>query len=290
MNKGIGTFFIKSGTLKLMPKNGFASLPLIIILTLMVVGGVLFVGREKFISPENDTKEIVKETRQEENSQDFKKYNHGDGERGSRAGENPYFSGVPCKSNPKVQFTNDFTEVDKIKSVEPTIITPGNSRHRAWLNISSGKVAVYAPVDSELIRGVYKNARGAIDYDLHFQVSCEIWYLINHVIEPVDKIKSAFPETPQTDTKTNAPFKETIKVKAGELLGYSTGTPLAHNFDFGVFDLNHFNEGLPTDEDSKYGKEANFICPFDVLPKEIKEKYYGKIIQSEKPYTNCTSL
>ena len=49
---------------------------------------------------------------------------------------NPYL-GVPCTSSPKVQFTNDFTEVDKIKSVEPTIITPGNPRHRAWLNIAS---------------------------------------------------------------------------------------------------------------------------------------------------------
>ena len=201
---------------------------------------------------------------------------------------NPYLE-TPCISNSKVEFTHDFTEVDKISSVEPTIITPGNSRHRAWLNISSGKVAVYAPVDSELINGVYKNSRGALDYDLHFQVSCEIWYLINHVTEPVDKIKNAFPKTPQTDTRTNPPLKEPIKFKAGELLGYTTGTPLAHNFDFGVFDLNHFNDGLPADGGSKYGKEANFICPFDALPENVKKNYYSKIISSEKPYTNCNA-
>lgn len=195
--------------------------------------------------------------------------------------------GTPCVSNPKVEFTHDFTEVDKISSVEPTIITPGNSRHRAWLNIRSGKVLVYAPVDSELVNGVYKNARGALDYDLHFQVSCEIWYLINHVTDPVDKIKNAFPKTPQTDTKENPPLKEAIKFKAGELIGYTSGTPLAHNFDFGVFDLNHFNDGLPTDGGSKYGKEANFICPFDVLPENVKKSYYNKIISSEKPFTNC---
>lgn len=268
-------------------KNGFTALPLIIILVIVVFGGALFVGREKFISPQDNSKDTFKETIKEENSQN---YDHGDGKRGSRESKNPYFSGVPCISNPKVAFTNDFTEVDKIKSVEPTIITPGNSRHRAWLNISSGKVAVYAPVDSELVGGVYKDARGTIDYDLHFQVSCEIWYLINHVTEPVDKIKNAFPKTPQADTKTNAPFRESIKVKAGELIGYSTGTPVAHNFDFGVFDLNHFNEELPADGGSKYGKEANFICPFDVLPNDLKVKYYGKIIKSERAFTNCTSL
>lgn len=273
-----------------MSKNGFITLPLVIILIILALGGVLFVSRERLISPKDNSKEVAKETKQDKNSQDFKNYDHGEGERGSMVGENPYFSGVPCTSNPKVKFINDFTEVDKIKSVEPTIITPGNSRHRAWLNISSGKVAVYAPVDSELISGVYKDARGAIDYDLHFQVSCEIWYLINHVTEPVDKIKNVFPKTPQTDTRTNAPLKEPIQVKAGELLGYTTGTPLAHNFDFGVFDLNHFNKDLAADKGSKYGKEANFICPFDVLPSDLKVKYYGKIIQSEKASTNCISL
>lgn len=200
------------------------------------------------------------------------------------------YLGVSCKSNPNIQFTHDFTENEKIKMVEPTIITPGNSRHRAWLDIDTSKsnrVAIYAPVDSELVNGVYKNARGALDYDLHFQVSCEIWYLINHVTEPVEKIKNAFPTIPQTDTRLGPPFKQSIKVKAGELLGYSTGTPLARNFDFGVFDLNHVNVGLPADEGSNYGKEKNFICPFDLLPEQIKKSYYSKIITSEKPYSNC---
>ena len=79
--------------------------------------------------------------------------------------------------------------------------------------------------------------------------------------------KNAFPETPQTDTRINSPF--------------------AHNFDFGVFDLNNLNKGLPTDEGLKYGKEANFICPFDVLPEDLKKDYYSKIIPSEKSFTNC---
>lgn len=199
---------------------------------------------------------------------------------------NPYL-GTPCISNPKINFPNDFTDVNLISSVEPTIITPGNSRHRAWLNIKSGKVPVYAPVDSELVNGVYKNARGALDYDLHFQVSCEIWYLINHVTEPVDKVKDLFPDTPQTDTRINPPFKNPVKFKAGELLGYTTGTPLAHNFDFGVFDLNHINEDLPSDGGSGYGKEKNFICPFDVLPENLKKNYYSKIIPSERSFSNC---
>lgn len=254
---------------RIFSKKGFSIVPILIIVVLVFVGvGGFYLIYNKNTHSLNTTGDNYREA-----------FN-------DAVQTNPYLQ-TPCISNPKVNFTHDFTEVDKINSVEPTIITPGNSRHRAWLNIVSGKVPVYAPVDSELVNGVYKNARGALDYDLHFQVSCEIWYLINHVTEPVDKIKNAFPKTPQTDTRTNPSFKEPIKVKAGELLGYTTGTPVAHNFDFGVFDLNHFNDGLPTDGGSKYGKEANFICPFDVLPENIKKNYYSKIIPSEKSFTNC---
>lgn len=260
-------------------KKGVATIPILIFVVLaVIVAGIIYQlkSNDAKLQAENGT--ITDSIEQKTSgfwghSQDVKQ-------------NNPYL-GTPCISNSNVKFTHDFTEVDKISSAEPTIITPGNSRHRAWLNIRSGKVPVYAPVDSELVNGVYKNARGALDYDLHFQVSCEIWYLINHVTDPVDKIKNAFPKIPQTDTKTNPPFKELIKFKAGALLGYTTGTPVAHNFDFGVFDLSHINEGLPADGGSDYGKEKNFICPFDVLPEKVKKSYYSKIIPSEKSFTNC---
>lgn len=212
---------------------------------------------------------------------------------GIRTGKkvNPVF-GTACTSNPLVTFSHDVTAVDKIRAVEPTLPTVGVSRHRAWLDIDvkkGAKVPVFAPVDSELVGGVYKDARGALDYGLHFQVSCEIWYLINHVTEPVKKIRNVFPKVPQTDTKDGPRIRPPMVVKAGELIGYTTGTPKAKNFDFGVFDLNHGNPGLPADGGSIYGKEKNFICPFDRLPDAIKRKYYKKIIAAEKKATNCVA-
>lgn len=250
--------------------KGFAILPILIILGVLAVGGFVLLQPKRENADSINLVNTVPSTSQKQ----------------AEESRNPYH-GTPCISNPKVNFPHDFTDVSLIKSVEPTIITPGNSRHRAWLNITFGKVPVYAPVDSELVNGVYKDARGAIDYDLHFQVSCEIWYLINHITEPTDKVKALFPAVPQTDTRNGPAFKNPVKFKAGELLGYTTGTPIARNFDFGVFDLNHVNQGLPADEGSSYGKEKNFICPFDVLPKSVSNKYYSKIIASEKPFTNC---
>lgn len=247
----------------------FALIPCFILFAVLIAGGAIFYQAKYSQSFRNDKNNRV----------DY----------GNNSKINPYLR-TPCVSNPKLSFTNDFTEIDKISLVNPTIVTVGNSRHRAFLNIDTSKtskVPVYAPVDSELIGGVYKNAKGALDYDLHFQVSCEIWYLINHVTEPVEKIRKVFPDLPQTDTRDAPVLKEIIKVKAGELIGYTSGTPTAHNFDFAVFDLNHVNEGLSVDIGSNYGKEKNFICPFDVLPESIKKGYYSKILMLEKPNSNC---
>lgn len=74
----------------------------------------------------------------------------------------------------RIGIEHDFTEVDKISSVEPTIITPGNSRHRVWLNIRSGKVPVYALVDSELVNtakrlGLLKEEKRRIGFITHPQ-------------------------------------------------------------------------------------------------------------------------
>ncbi len=248
---------------------------------ILVIFTVMFIQR-----PSNDIRELSKSIPQPNSSSSLQRESPLS-EKILPVMQNPFWN-VPCKSNPQVQFTHDFTEVRKISSVQPSIITPGNSRHRAWLNIEGGqRVAVYAPVDSELVSGVYKSARGALDYDLHFQVSCEIWYLINHITEPVEKIKNVFPSTPQLDTRDPPRVNPPIQFKAGELLGYTTGTPLARNFDFGVFDLNHVNDQSPADGAFLYGKEKNFICPFDVLPKDLKLTYYSKIVSSERNATNC---
>lgn len=245
--------------------KGSALIPVLLLLVVLVVGVVVFFL--KFNQPSD------KDNPADQNN----------------IQRNPYL-GTPCISNPQIIFTSDLTEADKIRSVQPTLVTAGNSRHRVFLDIDTSKtdkVAIYAPVDSEVVNGTYKNAKGALDYDLRLQVSCEIWYVINHITEPVEKIKKAFPATPQTDTRTGEPFKKTVQVKAGELLGYTAGTPTAHNFDFAVFDLNHVNEGLPADNGSNYGLEKNFICPLDILSEDIKKSYYSKINPQEKPYSNC---
>lgn len=203
------------------------------------------------------------------------------------------YLGVPCISNQYPKFTHDLTESDNILKITPNSLVANKSQDRAFLWIDTAKmdkVPIYAPVDADLVGGVYKISKNidTIDYDLHFQVSCEVWFFINHISAPIEKIKSLFPDKPTTSTNNLTSVNPLMHFKAGELIGYTTGTAQAHNFDFAVFDLNHTNmfigQGGSTDLRFK-----NFICPFDLFPEELKSRYYQKLEPQLVPESNCVA-
>ena len=209
---------------------------------------------------------------------------------------NPYL-GVPCVSNPNPKFTHDFTDSSLIAKVTPPSLIASKVQDRAFLWIDASKatkVPIYASVDADLVRGVYKmritQGQETIDYDLHFQVSCEVWFFINHISDPENKIKNFFPKTPATNTSSEnyTKFSPPLHFSAGELIGYTTGTAQAHNFDFAVFDLNHTNKlvGELKTNDTRFN---NFICPFDDFLANIKSSYYQKLIPDLIPESNCKS-
>lgn len=208
----------------------------------------------------------------------------------SQARTNPYL-GVPCVSDPNPKFTHDLTEAEKIAKVTPTSLVAAKSQDRSflWIDMSkTDKVPIFAPVDADLVRGVYKISKtvDTIDYDLHFQVSCEVWFFINHISEPIDKIKSQFGDKPANATNNLTSVNPPMQFKAGELIGYTTGTAQAHNFDFAVFDLNHANKlvGELSSTDSRF---ENFICPFDLFPGNLKNEYYKKLDLALISESNC---
>ncbi|GEM_PF-6418741 len=214
---------------------------------------------------------------------------------------NPYL-GVPCTSNPNLKFSHDLSDYNLIEKITPPSLFASKAQDRAWLWIDqskTNKVPIYAPVDADLVRGVYKTktneGKETIDYDLHFQVSCEVWFFINHISDPIDKIKEFFPNTPASSiAPTGSPtvsdnfvqISPPLHFSAGDMIGYTKGTALAHSFDFAVFDLNNTNKliGVVRSSDTRFN---NFICPFDVFPENIKSSYYQKLIPDLVPESNC---
>ncbi len=199
--------------------------------------------------------------------------------------------GVPCKNDPKPVFTHDLTDPGLIDHVQIYGLGETTPRFRSFLWINTAKttkVPVYAPIDSDLVAGVYKSARGATDFDIHLMVSCQVWYLVNHITDPVDKIRQAINTNPATTTADIPKISPPIHFVAGELLGYTTGTPLAHNWDFGVFDLNHSNQFVNQAryDQEKYGVIQTALCPFDVFPDAQKAVYYS-LFGETKPVPNA---
>lgn len=194
----------------------------------------------------------------------------------SGVGSTNAYLGTPCSGTNQPAFSHDLTDSSKINKVTPPFINGGNIQDRAflWINPAGKKVPIYAPADAELVEGIYKNAKDNLDYDLWFQINCTWWFFINHISDPIDQIKQALPAEPASSTRNRNKISPHIQFKAGDLIGYTTGTNQAHNFDFGVFNLDQKNDlsGFSGDV-----REYNFICSIGVFAADLSASYKTKI-------------
>ncbi|MBI2085412.1 MAG: hypothetical protein HYT71_02780 [Candidatus Aenigmarchaeota archaeon] len=173
-----------------------------------------------------------------------------------------------CVSNASPVFTADVTDTKNIKAITP----PRNEKTHSHIWIKDGqKAPVYAPVDAKLVAGAKYTEGGGLNYLLFFDVSCEAEIKFDHITEPVKLISDMFPNPPKIeDTRTDQLVATSFK--AGDLIGYTTGTPAAKNWDFGVYNkakLNHLNGNRDYEEiDWRAG------CPYDYFAAGKKEFYY----------------
>ena len=105
-----------------------------------------------------------------------------------------------CEKNPAPIFTTHITDLEKIDYIVP----PGNVERypdgkvlktHSYMK-GPNKVEIRAPIDSTLFQGVYVLEGDIGQYALFFEVSCEVFYLFDHVVDPPEKIAKVFPETP----------------------------------------------------------------------------------------------
>lgn len=186
-----------------------------------------------------------------------------------------------CVSNPNPVFSAHITDLSKIKFINP----PGNIDQderepkklgtvtHAFL-VATSKVPVYAPTDSVLAHGAYYVEEDMNQYALLFEVSCDVYYIFDHILEAEDKIREVFPETPENDIFYKPTLKQ-VEFKAGELIGYTTGTRNARTWDIGVHNRSKTNYLSGETQFKVTTRDLFADCPFDYFPPEMRAEYYS---------------
>ncbi len=200
-----------------------------------------------------------------------------------------------CVSDLQPRFTASFTDLSKIESLGILGSVVGGSPGRSYVTIKKGeKVPVYNPADAVLETIVWADRGGGqAEFGFYFQASCEVTYLLDHIEEIADGLKSLAPKEPARSTATQFGSQPKVFVKAGKLLGYTDGTPQARTFDFLLM-----NKAKPTlyvnPARWKWEQAVYGDCPYDYYEENLKKQHYallgtsvgdGKVLKAE----NCGS-
>ena len=177
--------------------------------------------------------------------------------------------------------------------IQPPIVISGNrfkARSYVWIGRDEDdqvyEVPVYAPVDSTLTGITFHLAtmtdeRGiSVDleqYVLSFEVSCEVSYGYDHISRLAEKYAALSPATASRTTR-DAERQVSEPVKAGELIGYTTGTAAAHNWDFVFTNSSRGNEFVNQERYEHTGDLQRLLagdCPYDYYGELMKIQYYA---------------
>lgn len=189
---------------------------------------------------------------------------------------------LDCVSNPDPLFTYDITDLELVSHIVPLGAPSGNEikPHTYVFNVAnipdSRGVPVYAPVDSSLKDIAYYVSGERNEFLLVFRVSCEVTFRFDHIQIVVDAIKNVAPTVPSADSKTTA-VKSKVIFKAGELIGYTRGTPQARSWDFGVYNTRKANQFINNKryEDNRMEYNLHSDCPYDYFADDRRALYYS---------------
>lgn len=184
-----------------------------------------------------------------------------------------------CVSNPDPIFTHYFTDLSKVDAIGILGGYGGASPGRSYVVVKKGnEVPVYAPTDATLETVIYapRGPGSQPEYGFYFRASCEVTFLLDHIDRISDELENMAPQKPAESSRTELGSQPNVIIKAGTLLGYSNGTPLARTFDFLVMNkarpASHINQSRWQWEQALYG-----VCPYDYYRQALKEEHYAKL-------------
>lgn len=131
---------------------------------------------------------------------------------------------------------------------------------------------------------------GQVGWSLTFRLSPDVTMRLDHITRASDKIISATTSTPKSDSREEYP-KSKINFKAGEVVAYTSGTSVAHNWNIYLYDKQHKNTFINQAryEDSHVGRRLiNATCPFNYYD-DAKKATFLALMGQRKPgeTTSC---
>lgn len=181
-----------------------------------------------------------------------------------------------CSSDTNPDFTAHITDTSKIAIVIPPATFAGTAlKTHSFLDTQLNRVPVYAPTTAKLTSGAYyQEGNPGGEYILTFEVSCEVDFRVDHITEPIQSIRDAFPGTPKSNTQGDTP-SATITLAAGDLIGYTTGT-LNGIWDFGVYNSSTSNAYASNASWNTSDVYTTAVCPYDYFSSSMRAIYSAK--------------
>ncbi|MEE8337621.1 MAG: hypothetical protein V3R95_06140 [Dehalococcoidia bacterium] len=187
--------------------------------------------------------------------------------------------------------TTYYTDLDLIDFINPTIVTSGNwLKNRQYHKVvtdsanNASEVPIYAPSDAVAVGVTHYIALMTLwdgstielsQFDVRFELSCTVSYWFDHVSRLVEPFASLAPAEGVRDTR-DAMVSFRVAVKAGDLIGYSTGTEPAHVWDFVLVDSSQTVQFANQQRYEGTGDLQHLLhtaCPLDYFSPELRAGY-----------------
>lgn len=153
----------------------------------------------------------------------------------------------------------------------PTMGSGPSLKTHSYVGTDHARVPIYAPAAMTTKDGSHY-VGGPYMFD--FRVSCEVTVRFGHMTDPVDALKRLLPSEPALDSRTQE--LTPISFRAGELIGYTTGTDAAGNWDFGVYNSAVSNRYANDPNWNNSAVYTTAVCPFDYFTANLKSEYTAK--------------
>lgn len=112
-------------------------------------------------------------------------------------------------------------------------------------------------------------------FDVRFELSCEVSYWFDHISRLVEPFASLAAAEGARDTR-DAMVPIRVEVKAGDLIGYSTGTEPAHVWDFVLVDSSRTTTFANQQRYEQTGDLQHLLhsaCPLDYFSPQLRADY-----------------